>query len=114
MRDVFDGRLNVEWKRPEDEMPLDAHFKKFPGKHNWGVLDYVFVLINDEEDRNEDPDIVMLEVLVDHEGVFHWCFIGGQPWHDCHIKNIKYWAEIPNYEKVTVERYGNFKSDLQV
>jgi hypothetical protein len=105
-RAKFNGRLNVKWNDVNDKMPLDDHFKIFP-HGGCGVLTSVFVLIDDEEDRNDDPSIVQISYLVDHNGKGSWVWADGTPYHECHAANIKYWAEEPSYEKETVEQYGS-------
>lgn len=102
---TFDGRLNVKWYRPEDKMPLDDHFKEFPHEGACGIITDVLVLINNEEDLNEEPVIVQLQFLVDHEGTSSWCFFSGEPYHECHAKNIKFWAEVPDYDQFTIQEF---------
>jgi hypothetical protein len=107
MRHVFNGFFEVQWIRPEDKMPLDDFFESYPGNRGkWGIITDVMVLINDEEDPNDDPTIVQLQYLVDNDGTGHWNFLGGESYHECHAANIKFWAEIPDYEKSTVEDYN--------
>ena len=110
MRREFNGFLSVKWHRPEDKMPLDDHFKNFPWSvGDWGVITDVLVLINDETDPNEDPAIVQLQFLKDNDGSDVWCFCTGEPYHNCHAKNIKFWAEVPDYTKASVQ---NFKQRI--
>jgi hypothetical protein len=98
-RKEFNGKLEVEWISVDDAMPLDEHFKEFPHEGVCGIITEVFILINDEEDLNDDPSVVMIEFLVDHDGKSSWCWGGGALYPEFHADNIKFWADVPTYTK---------------
>jgi hypothetical protein len=99
-REKFNGVLEVDWIDVNDAMPLDAHLEEFPHEPgHGGVLTDVFALIDNEEDCNEDPSIVLIGFLLDHDMTEKWCWCGGGDYPECHVKNIKFWAEVPEYDK---------------
>ncbi len=97
MRDNFDKKLELDWHSINDSMPLDEHFKEFPHEGVCGIITDVLVLILDFDDPNDEPSLVQIEYLVDHEGIGSWCWGGGAPYIECHAKNIKFWADVPEY-----------------
>lgn len=102
MRRRFNGAIEVEWIDINDREPLEEG--KF-NEWNCGIVASCFVLINDEEDRNDDPSLVQIEFLRDHDGSGQWQFVCGTPYHECHAKNIRYWCYVPEYYKHSVEDY---------
>jgi hypothetical protein len=94
-RKKFNWSFEAEWHNVNDRLPLDRF--KLGGKGEWGMITSVLVLILDEEDLNDDPSIVSLEFCLDHDGTERWCFHGGEAYHECHTKNIKYWCDEPDY-----------------
>lgn len=96
-RDIFDKKLELDWHSINDSMPLDEHFKEYPQERSWGLLTTVLVLILDFNDPYNEPSIVQIEYLVDPDGVGSWHWPGGEPYVECHARNIKFWADVPDY-----------------
>jgi hypothetical protein len=104
MRVKFDKNLLLNWIHVDDALPLDNHI--INDKCPWGLLTNVFVLILDEEDLNYEPTIVQIGYLLDFDKVGKWVWCDGSPYPECHAKNIKYWAKVPNYTfKSVLESY---------
>jgi hypothetical protein len=96
----FNGVLEVDWIDVNDALPLDDH-KEGGEFHGWGggVITDVFALIDNAEDLNDEVHIVLIGYLLDHDMTEKWCWCGGGDYPECHVKNIKFWAEIPDYDK---------------
>ena len=94
----FEKQLNIKWIDVNDELPL----AKYMTDMEWGIIDSVFVLIASDTDPNDEAHIVIIDYLLDHDKVGKWCWCGGGDYPECHVKNIRYWARIPEYEPVTV------------
>lgn len=91
----FNGKLELEWIHVDEALPLDHHKEK-----NQLIID-VFVLIVDEKDPNED--VCLVHVEYQHEN--KWTFLSGDPYPECHAKNIRYWCNPPNYTNRSVINY---------
>lgn len=95
----FSTEMNIKWISVIEGLPLDK-YKSDP--RNFGIITDVLVLIHDETDPNEEPEIVQIYFLLDNDGTEKWAWAGGEDYPECHAGNIKYWAETPRYSHKSV------------
>lgn len=96
----FSTELTINWISVIDALPLDKY--KSNGSVDFGIITDVLVLIHDETEPNDEPEIVQVYFLLDNDGTEKWTWASGDDYPECHAKNIKYWAELPRYSHASV------------
>ncbi len=95
MKTPFNKKLELEWISVNDKMPLDD------SKWDCNIITRVFALIQGDIDLNDDPTIVLIAYEKDKGAkTGRWCWSDGELYPKVHAENIKYWCDIPNYERL--------------